>query len=128
LDKENGVIPIWKLVEEAARELTENGISPFTRSNLIEYVQRKNASYGSDSINPIIQGLTDNLKGGAPGAVGKNMLHCVGRGLFLLSDNAKFTPRFFMTPLHHRNQQGISHKQNYLRSNKHQQTFYPKIR
>jgi len=76
---------IWMLVEQCARELTENGISPFTRSDIIKCVQRKNAAYGPDSINPIIQGLTDNLQGGAPGAVGKNILHSVGRGLFVLS-------------------------------------------
>ena len=75
---------IWRLVEQCARELTENGVSPFTRSDLIKCVQKKNASYGPNSINPIIQGLTDNLKGGAPGAVGKNILHSVGRGLFVL--------------------------------------------
>jgi hypothetical protein len=75
---------IWKLVEECARELTENGISPFTRADIIKCVQRKNAKYGPNSINPIIQGLTDNLRGGAPGALGKNILHSVGRGLFVL--------------------------------------------
>jgi len=75
---------IWKLVEQCARELTENGISPFTRADIIKCVQRKNAAYGPNSINPIIQGLTDNLQGGAPGAVGKNILHSVGRGLFVL--------------------------------------------
>src|SRR5512136_319052 len=75
---------IWKLVEECARQLTANGISPFTRADIIRCVQRKNAAYGPNSINPIIQGLTDNLHGGAPGAVGKNILHSVGRGLFVL--------------------------------------------
>jgi hypothetical protein len=29
--------------------------------------------------------MTDNLRGGAPGAVGKNILHSVGRGQFVLS-------------------------------------------
>ena len=61
-----------------------NGISPFTRVDIIKCVQQKNPSYRPDSINPIIQGLTDNLKGGAQGAVGKNILHSVGRGLFVL--------------------------------------------
>ena len=75
---------IWKLVEQCARELTKNGISPFTRGDIINCVQRKNAAYRPDSINPIIQGLTDNLRGGAPGAVGKDILHSVGRGLFVL--------------------------------------------
>lgn len=76
---------IWKLVEQCAKELTANGISPFTRVNIIKCVQQKNPSYRPDSINPIIQGLTDNLKGGAPGAVGKNILHSAGRGLFVLA-------------------------------------------
>ena len=75
---------IWKLVEQCARELTKNGISPFTRGDIINCVQRKNAAYRPDSINPIIQGLTDNLRGGAPSAVGKDILHSVGRGLFVL--------------------------------------------
>jgi hypothetical protein len=75
---------IWKLVEECAKELTKNGISPFSRVDIIKCVQRKNAKYGPNSINPIIQGLTDNLHGGAPGAVGKNIFHSVGRGLFVL--------------------------------------------
>ena len=65
---------IWKLVEECARQLTENGISPFTRVDIIKCVQRKNAAYGPDSINPIIQGLTDNHHGGAPGAVGARLV------------------------------------------------------
>jgi len=78
------VMAIWKLVEQCARELTENGISPFTRADIISCVQSKNSSYGPDSINPIIQGVTDNLRGGAPGALGKDILHSVGRGLFVL--------------------------------------------
>jgi hypothetical protein len=81
---EDKPIAIWKLIEQCAKELTENGISPFTRIDIIKCVQSKNSSYGPDSINPIIQGLTDNLQGGAPGAVGKNILHSVGRGLFVL--------------------------------------------
>ncbi len=76
--------PIWNLVQECATELTRGGLVPFTRGNLIACVQRKNPKYGSDSINPVIQGVTDNLRGGAPGAVGKNILHSVGRGLFIL--------------------------------------------
>ena len=75
---------IWRLVQLCAQELTKNGIMPFTRGDLIQCVQRKNPVYEADSINPIIQGITDNLRGGAPGAVGKDILHSVGRGLFVL--------------------------------------------
>ena len=80
---------IWRLVEECARELTDNGFSPFTRIDIIKCIQTKNPAYGADSINPIIQGLTDNLRGGAPGAVGKNILHSVERGLFVIKDDRK---------------------------------------
>jgi len=93
---------IWKLVEQCAQELTENGISPFTRIDIIKCVQTKNPAYGVDSINPIIQGLTDNLHGGAPGAVGKNILHSVGRGLFVLrnenSDHTKLPVNYSRNP------------------------------
>ena len=77
---------IWQLVQRCARELTKNGMTPFTRGDLVRCVQRANPSYEANSINPIIQGVTDNLQGGAPGAVGKNILHRVGRGLFVLKD------------------------------------------
>lgn len=79
---------IWRLVQLCAQELTRTGITPFTRQDIVHGVQRKNPRYGADSINPIIQGLTDNLRGGAPGAVGKDILHSVGRGLFVLKDGS----------------------------------------
>jgi hypothetical protein len=76
--------PIWQMVQDSARELTKNGRTPFTRQDLIELVQRHSPACDQNSINPIIQGMTDNLKGGAPGADGKNILHSVGRGQFVL--------------------------------------------
>lgn len=79
--------PIWKLVQLCAQELTDKDITPFQRGDIIQCVQQYNLKYGADSINPIIQGLTDNLRGGAPGAVGKNILHSVGRGLFVLKED-----------------------------------------
>lgn len=63
-------------------------MTPFTRADLIRCVQRGDPNCSPNSINPIIQGLTDNLRGGAPGAVGKNLLHSVGRGQFVLNDPA----------------------------------------
>ena len=77
-------IPIWRLLEDCAQELTAAGRSPFTRGDLISCIQAIDPSIGPDSINPIIQGITDNLKGGAPGAVGKDILHSVARGQFVL--------------------------------------------
>ena len=79
---------IWRLVQVCAEELTNNGTTPFTRSDLVRCVQRKNSAYEPNSINPIIQGVTDNLRGGAPGAVGKNILHSVGRSLFILNESS----------------------------------------
>ncbi|GHC21217.1 GIY-YIG nuclease family protein [Aidingimonas halophila] len=75
---------IWKCVYRCAQELTQQGVTPFTRGDLIRCVQRYKSDCGPGSINPIIQGLTENLRGGASGAVGKNLLHSVGRGQFVL--------------------------------------------
>lgn len=79
---------IWERVYRCAEELTRRGVTPFSRGDLIRCVQRCDPACNPDSINPVIQGLTDNLRGGAPGAVGKNLLHSVGRGLFILRDTA----------------------------------------
>ena len=76
--------PIWRMVQDAARELTREGVVPFTRVEMIEKVHSHSPKIDANSINPIIQGLTDNLKGGAPGADGKRVLHSVGRGKFVL--------------------------------------------
>lgn len=76
--------PIWKMVKDCAQELTKRGIVPFTRQDIIDCIHQHDPGCKANSINPIIQGLTDNLKGGAPGAVGKKILHSVGRGQFEL--------------------------------------------
>lgn len=81
--------PIWQLVEDCARELTRNGIVPFTRGDIISCIRRKNPKCGEDSINPIIQGVTVNAKGGAPGSTDKNILFRVERGRYVLTDAAK---------------------------------------
>lgn len=81
--------PIWRLLEQSAQELTNEGLTPFTRGDLIERVQRKKPGCPHDSINPMIQGITNNLKGGASGAVGKDILHSVGRELFVLKSDER---------------------------------------
>lgn len=88
MTSESREMPIWRLVELAAKELTKLGQSPFQRGDLIKIVRRSRANCGEGSINPIIQGMTDNLRGGAPGAVGLDILHSVGRGLFVLKATA----------------------------------------
>lgn len=62
---------IWELLRVSAKELTRIGQTPFTRGDLISSVQLERPDCPDNSINPIIQGITDNLRGGAPGAVGK---------------------------------------------------------
>lgn len=77
--------PIWRLVRDGAHELTAAGRTPFTRSDIVERVQRIAPGVGRTSIDPVIQGVTENLQGGAPGAVGKNILRRVARGRFVLA-------------------------------------------
>ncbi len=94
--------PIWKLVHLCAQALTERGMTPFTRGDLIRCVQSKNPRYEANSINPIIQGVTDNLRGGAPGAVGKNILHGVGYGLLVLREGISVVQKPPQTEVPHR--------------------------
>ena len=77
---------IWKRVYRCAEELTQQGVTPFSRGDVIRCVQRDDPSCSSDSINPVIQGITDNLRGGAPSIVGKTLFHSVERGRFVLRD------------------------------------------
>ena len=76
--------PIWRLLENCAQDLTRQGVEPFTRSDLISCVQKQRPGSDADSINPIIQGITSNRKGGASGADGKRLFYSVGRGKFIL--------------------------------------------
>lgn len=77
-------LPIWQMVQNSARDLTRVGKVPFTRKDIFEWIEERFPGTDTNSINPIIQGITDNLKGGAPGADGKKILHSVGRGQFVL--------------------------------------------
>jgi len=78
--------PNWIVLKECGEELTKKGITPFTRQDLIKCVQSKYPDRGKDSLNPMIQGMTVNLKGGAPGGEGKKVFFRVKRGLFKLYD------------------------------------------
>lgn len=77
-------LPIWQMIQNGARELTRVGKVPFSRKDILEWIEERFPGTDPNSINPIIQGITDNLKGGAPGADGKKILHSVGRGQFVL--------------------------------------------
>lgn len=81
--------PNWILLKECAEKLTGEGKVPFTRRQLINCVHERHPDRGEGSLNPMIQGMTVNLKGGAPGGVGKDAFYSVGRGRFELYDSRK---------------------------------------
>lgn len=77
------------LLQECGKKLTKEGNTPFTRGQLMDCVHGKHPDKKKGSLNPMIQGMTVNLKGGAPGGRGKNVFHSVGYGLFELYDPKK---------------------------------------
>lgn len=81
--------PNWILLKECGEKLATEGETPFSRRQLINCVHEIHPERGKSSLNPMIQGMTVNLKGGAPGGVGKNIFYSVGRGLFELYDPGK---------------------------------------
>jgi len=78
------VRPTWKLVIEAAEDLTRRGLTPFELQTLIRTVQARDPSRSRQSIQPIIQGLTRNAGAGPPSRGGKP-LQRVGHGLYSLA-------------------------------------------
>jgi hypothetical protein len=76
--------PYVEIIKESAEVLTRIGKTPFSRKDIIELICWKYCDINEDTINPMIEGMTDNLQGGAPGATGTNILHSVGRGEFEL--------------------------------------------
>ena len=92
-----GKLPNWKLVEIAAHELAKR--SPdgtFTRKQIIDYINnvllKGSSPRKPSSLNPVIQGVTANAPGGAPSAIGKNVLWRVGRGRYRLFDPERDRP------------------------------------
>jgi len=79
----------WILLRECGEGLTRKGMAPFTRRQLIDCVHEKYPDRVEGSLNPMIQGMTVNLRDGAPGGIGKNVFYRVGRGLFELYDPKK---------------------------------------
>jgi hypothetical protein len=78
--------PNWLLLKVAAEDLTRRGQTLFTRQQLIAEAQAKHPERPTNSLNPMIQGITVNLRGGAPGGLGQDMFFAVARGLFELFD------------------------------------------
>ncbi len=89
-------MPNWKLVEIAAKYLSKKNINGlFTRREIIDYINNvllKGIGRNPDSLNPIIQAVTANAHGGAPGGLGKNILYRVGRGQYRLFDPSRDKP------------------------------------
>jgi hypothetical protein len=81
--------PNWILLKECAEKLTREGKASFTRRHLIDCIHGKHPDRGEGSLNPMIQGMTVNRKGGAPGGIGKNVFYSIGRGVFELYDPKK---------------------------------------
>lgn len=84
--------PNWKLLLDCARRLTAAGRTPFTRAMLIDCVQRIDPKAKEGSLNPTIQGMTDNLRGGNGSGLLHPSFHSVGRGEFVLLDSAMESP------------------------------------
>jgi hypothetical protein len=85
--------PNWQLLKEVAEKLTREKKVPFTRGQLIEGVRQLHPDVGENTLNPMIQGMTINLQGGAPGGLGKNVLFSIDRGSFELYDAVKHNIR-----------------------------------
>ena len=84
--------PNWKLLLDCGRRLTAAGRVPFTRAMLIDCVQRIDPAAKDGSLNPTIQGMTDNLQGGNGSGLLHPSFHSVARGEFVLLDSAMGIP------------------------------------
>jgi hypothetical protein len=87
-------LPLWRLVDIATREMTESGKEYFTRQEIYDYVNNVLLQHTSEkkeehSMSPIIQGITVNAPGGAPGAVNRKILYRVDRGLYRRLNSAE---------------------------------------
>ena len=71
-------------IRDAAKHLDRTQ-ETFTRRDIIEHIKQKYPDVNPDTVNPMIQGMTVNAPGGAPGALGSNVLYRVGRGRYKLN-------------------------------------------
>jgi len=82
-------LPNWRLIEIAARELSKRSVDgTFTRREIIDFINnvllKGCEKRNPDSLNPMIQAVTVNVPGGAPGGIGKNILFRISRGRYRL--------------------------------------------
>jgi len=77
----------WTLVLEASIQLAEGVGSPFTLSELIAEVQRRDPARRHGTISPVVQGMTANAGKGPESPCGRVFLR-VGHGRYVLRDVA----------------------------------------
>ena len=80
---------IADFIVEASTSLHQKGNIPFTRNELLSEINQKHPNIERGSMDPIIQGMTKNLKGGASSKYYKNFLESVERGKFRIMKNSK---------------------------------------
>ncbi len=91
---EYATAPNWELIDEATKALMlEKPDGIFTRKEIIDYINNVllegKKPRKESSLNPMIQAVTVNAPGGAPGGLGKNLLYRVARGLYKRYDPSK---------------------------------------
>lgn len=80
---------IADFIVEASTSLHQKGNIPFTRNELLSEINQKDPSIERGSMNPILQGMTINLKGGSSSKYYKNFLESVERGKFRIIDKSE---------------------------------------
>ena len=78
---------LMQIIEESAIELTDSGKTEFTRMDIYNQAQKKYPDIKKCSLDPIIQGMTINLKGGGSGSTERKFFISNGRGEFKLIKN-----------------------------------------
>lgn len=75
----------WLLLHEAGVELTQQGRSSFSRLDLVEHVQERHPERTRTTLDPILQGMTLNAKGG-PSGLGAGTFVRMGRGHYRMAE------------------------------------------
>ena len=75
---------LMQIIEESAIELTDSGKTEFTRMDIYNKEKMKYTNIKKNSLDPIIQGMTTDLRGGGTGSTVKNIFKTVERGKFTL--------------------------------------------
>jgi hypothetical protein len=81
-----GSPPNWRLILDAAEELTASGQAPFTRATVYEWIWRRHprSEHKRPSLDPSFQGMVGNAPGGPPSPCG-TPIYRIGRGHYILA-------------------------------------------